>query len=82
MSSGKYVRASEIGSYLFCERAWSYGRQGVRPTTKVQASREAGVAFHRTHGKSVVRSRTLMFSGLILLFLALIGFYVMRALGH
>lgn len=82
MERKEYVRASEIGSYLFCQKAWSYGRQGVRPTPEVQASREAGVAFHRTHGTSVVRSRTLMFIGLLLLFLALIGFYFMRALGH
>jgi hypothetical protein len=82
MSREEYIRASEIGSYLFCERAWSYGRQGVRPTAEVQASREAGIAFHRTHGTSVVRSRRLMFVGLILLFLALISFFVVRALSH
>ncbi len=82
MNKQEYIRASEIGSYLFCEKAWSYGRQGVRPTAEVQASRDAGVSFHRTHGTSVVRSRTLMFIGVILLFVALASFCFMRALGH
>ena len=82
MSREEYIRASEIGSYLFCQKAWSYGRQGVRATAEAQASCEAGLAFHRTHGASVVRSRMLMFIGLILLFAALISFYFMRALGH
>ena len=82
MSREEYVRASEIGSYLFCQKAWSYGRQGVLATAEAQARCEAGIAFHRTHGARVVRSRTLMFIGLILLFVALISFYFMRALGH
>jgi hypothetical protein len=82
MSKEQYVRASEIGSFLFCEKAWSYARQGLRPTAEVQASRDAGIAFHRTHGTSVIRSRTLMFIGLLLVFIALVGFYFIRALGH
>lgn len=82
MSKEQYVRASEIGSFLFCEKAWSYDRQGVRPTAEVQASRAAGIAFHHTHGTSVIRSRTLMFIGLLLLFIALVGFYFIRALGQ
>ena len=82
MSKKQYIRASEIGSFLFCQKAWSYSRQGVRPTAEIQASREAGVAFHRTHGTSVVRSRTLMFIGLFLLFIALACLYFARALSR
>ncbi len=82
MRKEQHIRASEIASYLFCEKAWSYNRQGVRPTAEVQASREAGVAFHRTHGTSVVRSRTLMFIGLILLLVTLVSFYFVREFSH
>ncbi len=82
MSKEQYIRASEIGSYMFCVKAWNYSRQGVRPTAENQASRKAGVAFHRTHGTSVVRSRTLMFIGVFLLFIALASLYFVRAVSH
>jgi hypothetical protein len=75
MSKDKYIRASEIGTFVFCKKAWSYGRQGIRPTAKAQKSRDIGTVFHRAHGTSVVRSRTLMFIGSILLLIALAAFF-------
>lgn len=78
MSKGQYIRASEIGSFLFCERAWSYARKRIPPTTRLQTSREAGKVFHQKHGTRVIRSRNLMMIGLILLVLALVGFYVLK----
>jgi hypothetical protein len=78
MSKEQYIRASEIGSFLFCERAWSYARIGIPPTAKVRASREAGKVFHQKHGTRVIRSRNLMTIGLILLVLALVGFYGLK----
>lgn len=78
MSKEQYIRASEIGAFLFCERAWSYARKGIPPTTKLQASREAGKTFHETHWTHVILSRNLMTIGLILLVLALAGFYALK----
>lgn len=80
MKRQEYVRASEIGSYLFCKKAWEYRRRGVSPSADVQASRDAGVAFHRRHGTSVIRSRMLMFVGLLLVLLALFLFFFPKLL--
>jgi hypothetical protein len=51
MAGEKYVSASEIGSYVFCRRAWHLDRRGV-PTT-LEPERAAGVAFHERHGQQV-----------------------------
>jgi len=51
MAQEKYVSASEIGSYVFCRRAWYLDRQGL-PTT-LEPERAAGVAFHERHGQQV-----------------------------
>jgi hypothetical protein len=80
MSKEQYIRASEIGSFVFCERAWSYARKGIPPTARLQASREAGRVFHKVHGTRVILSRNLMTIGLILLVLALVGFYALKSL--
>jgi hypothetical protein len=51
MDRKKYVRASEIGSYVFCHRAWHLDQQNV-PTT-LEPERAAGIAFHQQHGQHV-----------------------------
>ena len=50
----KTIRASEIGSWLFCARAWWYQRQGV-PSSN-QAGMDSGTLSHRQHGRSVFTS--------------------------
>jgi hypothetical protein len=45
MSRGKRtIRASEIGSFLYCHRAWWYQRQGFKPMN--QEALDAGSDFH------------------------------------
>jgi hypothetical protein len=51
MPREKYVTASELGSYLFCRRAWHLDQHGV-PST-LEPERAAGVAFHHQHGQTV-----------------------------
>ncbi len=66
----KTIRASEIGSYLFCARAWWYGRQGVASSN--QAEMTAGTEIHQRHGRQVVASGLLRVLAVILLLIALV----------
>jgi hypothetical protein len=51
MSPPRYIRASEINTYLFCKRAWHLGRQGE--VSSLGAERAQGVAYHQQHGDEV-----------------------------
>ncbi|NBU64549.1 MAG: hypothetical protein EBS29_08630, partial [Chloroflexia bacterium] len=45
----EYVRASDVGTYLYCQRAWWLERIEGR-TPQAQARRARGTAAHRQHG--------------------------------
>jgi len=64
------IRASEVGSFLFCARAWWYQRQGVESGN--QAEMSAGTELHRSHGRQVLISGFLRMLALVLLLLALV----------
>ena len=64
------IRASEVGSYLYCARAWWYGRKGIESTN--QAEMTAGTELHRLHGRKVIVSNLTRVLALILLLAALI----------
>ncbi len=50
------IRASEIGQYVFCHRAWWLGVvKGYRP--EGEAALEAGTRVHAEHGRSVAASQ-------------------------
>ncbi len=65
----KPIRASEVGSYLFCTRAWWYRRQGFEPSN--QAEMTAGTELHRAHGRMVITAGLTRTLALILLLAAL-----------
>jgi CRISPR/Cas system-associated exonuclease Cas4 (RecB family) len=65
----KTIRASEIGSYLFCARAWWYRQQGFESSN--QAEMTAGTELHRQHGRKVIASGLTRILAVILLLVAL-----------
>lgn len=72
------IRASEIGEYVHCERAWWLGRvQGVENANR--AVMEAGIERHYAHGQRVWRARIMRY-GAMLLFAIAVGAIVLLLL--
>jgi hypothetical protein len=60
------IKASEIGTYLYCRRAWKYMRQDV-PSQNVREM-AMGSEIHRQHGRKVFAAgclRTLAYGMLL-----------------
>lgn len=53
----RIIRASEIGTYQFCHRAWWYQLQGYEPNNKIEMV--GGSEIHEKHGRVVVASNCL-----------------------
>jgi CRISPR/Cas system-associated exonuclease Cas4 (RecB family) len=64
------TRSSDIGSYLYCHRAWWYRKQGIESENKVELA--AGTELHQKHGRQVMASTLNRTLGFILLMLAII----------
>jgi hypothetical protein len=76
------IRASEIGIFLYCQRAWWYKNQGVEPGNQAELS--AGSAMHRQHGRKVLMAGFLRVVAwlLFLAALALITFQIAQQVIH
>jgi CRISPR/Cas system-associated exonuclease Cas4 (RecB family) len=71
--SVRVVRASEIGEYNYCSRAWWYKHVAkLAPGGEVSARLEAGSEAHRQHGRAVVLSARLRIMGAALLIIGLL----------
>jgi CRISPR/Cas system-associated exonuclease Cas4 (RecB family) len=64
------IRASEIGSYLYCKRAWWYRKQGVE--SENQAELAAGTELHHQHGRQVLAAGLLRAIGYLVLLAAIV----------
>jgi hypothetical protein len=69
MGTMKPIRASEVGTYLYCARAWAYAQKGI-PSSN-QADMAAGSELHRQHGRQLLTSRLIRSLALILLLVAI-----------
>jgi CRISPR/Cas system-associated exonuclease Cas4 (RecB family) len=64
------IRASEIGNYLYCRRAWWYRKQGFESDNQVELS--AGTSLHRRHGRKVLAAALLRNLAFLLILGALV----------
>jgi hypothetical protein len=70
MGSDEIIRASEVGEYVHCNRAWWLGHvQGVENANR--AVMEAGTARHREHGQRVWRAALMQNAALWLIVIAI-----------
>jgi CRISPR/Cas system-associated exonuclease Cas4 (RecB family) len=65
----KPIRASEIGSYIYCARAWWYDQHGVASVHQPEMA--AGTELHRQHGQKVIAAGLTRALAIILLLAAL-----------
>ena len=72
MRSMYVIRASEIGTYLYCRRAWWYRRQGIK--SENLAGMQAGTQLHLRHGWQVMAAGLLRILAVILLIASLVLF--------
>ncbi len=66
----KIIRASEIGTYQFCHRAWWYQQQGFEPDNKLEIA--FGNEMHENHARMVQRGNCLQFIAYVSLLLAVL----------
>lgn len=73
----KLIKASEIGEYVFCARAWRLRVEGYEPTHGHQA-RASGTAWHLKHGRTTRNAGRLQkvaaFAGLLAIVVAVLLF--------
>ena len=68
----RLIRASEVGAYVYCHRAWWLRNvEGLRPGN--EARLRAGSVEHSRHGRRLRASQLLLAAGLVLLLVALLA---------
>jgi len=72
MVNRELIRASEIGDWCFCRRAWFLNERKTKPSLVQIESRQAGIAYHERHARVVMQPRrAISFENLALLLLLL-----------
>jgi hypothetical protein len=72
------IRASEIGAFLYCQRAWWYQNQGLES----QNHRELafGSVFHAEHARKVLAAGLLRLGAWVILAVGLITLVILLTL--
>ena len=73
----RVIRASEIGEYVFCHRAW-WLRQVQGETSAHRQEMADGTARHTRHGRQVSVAAALRTLAVLLLLAALLAFLLSR----
>ncbi|MGD0708520.1 MAG: hypothetical protein ABSA51_08705 [Anaerolineaceae bacterium] len=68
------IRASELGTYLYCKRAWWYQQNGE--PSQNQAEMAGGTSFHQAHGRQVVKAGLFQVLAWALLLVAIVSLAV------
>jgi hypothetical protein len=63
--TGRMIRASEVGAFVYCQRAWWYARQGLTPSST--ADLLVGQEWHEQHARLVGSVARLRWAGGLLL---------------
>lgn len=64
------IRASEIGSFLYCQRAWWYQKRGE--PSENQTAMLAGSELHYQHGRAAMQSGCLSILAYVLIAVAIV----------
>lgn len=64
----KIIRASDVSTYIYCQRAWWYRDQGIDPENLNELS--LGIQLHEAHGRTVFINGCMRVLAYILLFLS------------
>ncbi len=65
------IRASEIGVYIFCHRAWWYQGQGIASENQLELA--SGTALHQQHSRRVLAAGLLRVLAFVVLLAALVA---------
>lgn len=71
MAGDRMIRASEIGEYVYCRRAW-WLHQVVGEDPAGRERREHGITLHARHGRALHASQLLLVCGAGLAIIALV----------
>ena len=69
--SDRVIRASEIGQYDFCAKAWWLGSIEGVPSSNIREL-QAGTAAHKQHGRQIRRASQLQLAAFVLVGLGVI----------
>ena len=65
----KTIRASDISSFIYCQRAWWYQKNGYISNTYTEMS--AGSRHHHKHGRMVTMASIIRLIAIIMILVAL-----------